>query len=364
MNRKSDDKKQRVQKSVINYGVPFDYMLEGCQIISRDYRYLYVNDVVAKQGKLSRKAMLGKTMMACYPGIEKTKMFGFLHSCIENGTPHNMENEFRFPDGTTGWFELHMEPLPEGAIILSVDISEHKRSEEHTKRLEELKTTFMMIVSHQLRTPLSVVRGSLESMRGLDGLHDEATREDMIEAAHAATLEIVSRVDEVLEALAAEADKHTLNKEPSSFEALWLPIYAVFKKQAGAKGINFVYTPPSTPLPLIIADATRLKRILESLAENAVLYTPGGGSITADITRSDTTIRFSIHDNGIGIPKNEQSRVFNRFFRGSNAINATPDATGLSLAVAKYYVQKHGGKIGFSSTKHSGTTFWFELPIS
>lgn len=107
-----------------------DKMLEGCQIIGYDWRYLYVNDAAAKHGNKAKGELLGKTMMEAYPGIEKTVMFSQLQKCMNKSIPICMENEFTYPNDEKGWFELSIQPVPEGIIILSIDITERKQMEE------------------------------------------------------------------------------------------------------------------------------------------------------------------------------------------------------------------------------------------
>lgn len=104
-----------------------DHLLEGCQLIDFDYRYLYVNDAAAKHGHRSKNEFIGKTMMELYPGIDATPMFSLLKRCMDERKPFAMENEFKYEDGSGGWFELKIEPVPKGVFILSLDISERKR---------------------------------------------------------------------------------------------------------------------------------------------------------------------------------------------------------------------------------------------
>ena len=106
-----------------------DNMLEGCQIVGFDWRYLYVNNSVAIHGHLSKDALLGRTMMEVYPGIEKSEMFASLRRCMDERRSLQMDNEFTYPDGTKEWFKLSIQPVPEGIFILSIDISERKRAE-------------------------------------------------------------------------------------------------------------------------------------------------------------------------------------------------------------------------------------------
>jgi PAS domain S-box-containing protein/putative nucleotidyltransferase with HDIG domain len=111
-----------------------DSMLEGYQIIGWDWRYLYVNPAVVAQGKQTKEQLLGHTMMEMYPGIENTELFGVLKRCKEEHTSNRIENEFLFPDGSKGWFELFIEPVPEGIFILSMDITKRKLAEDRIEQ--------------------------------------------------------------------------------------------------------------------------------------------------------------------------------------------------------------------------------------
>jgi len=119
-----------------------DNMLEGCQIVGRDWRYLYLNAAALKHGHHSREELFGHRMTEVYPGIEKTKMFSKLEHCMKSRIPHYMENEFTYSDGSQGWFELSIQPVPEGIFILSVDITKRKKAEE---RINHLATTLRAV---------------------------------------------------------------------------------------------------------------------------------------------------------------------------------------------------------------------------
>jgi PAS domain S-box-containing protein len=133
---------EALRESEERYRSTLDAMLEGCQIIGYDWRYLYVNDTAAGHGRKTKDQLLGRTMMEEYPGIESSEMFPFLRRCMEERIPHRMENEFTFPDGDKGWFELLIQPVAEGIFVLSLDITERKQAEEelkqHREHLEEL----------------------------------------------------------------------------------------------------------------------------------------------------------------------------------------------------------------------------------
>lgn len=116
----------------------FDAFPEGVQVISPNYEYLYVNEAVAIQGKSTREALLGHTMMEKYPGIENTEMFAKLTECMESKKPFIILNEFRFPDGSLGNFELRLRRVEEGVLIISEDVTNREKKYAQNKKLMEV----------------------------------------------------------------------------------------------------------------------------------------------------------------------------------------------------------------------------------
>ncbi|HAG50503.1 MAG TPA: hypothetical protein DHU69_04680 [Deltaproteobacteria bacterium] len=112
-------------------------MMEGCQIIDFDWRYIYVNDAVARHGRKAKEDLIGRKMIELYPGIENTEMFAALRRCMDERAPQRINNEFIYPDGSKRWFELSIQPVPDGIFILSIDITERKQAEEMVKESEE-----------------------------------------------------------------------------------------------------------------------------------------------------------------------------------------------------------------------------------
>jgi PAS domain S-box-containing protein len=106
-----------------------DHLLEGCQIISFDWRYLYVNDAVARHGRTQKSELLGRRMMEVYPGIDDTPLFDTLRRCMDTRTSTRVMTEFVYPDGATGWFELSVQPVTEGLFIMSLDMTQRQRAE-------------------------------------------------------------------------------------------------------------------------------------------------------------------------------------------------------------------------------------------
>ena len=115
------------------YGV-LDNLLEGCQVLSFEWRYLYVNEAVARHARFPRETLLGSEMADLYPGIDGTEMFAVLRRCMDERTTGHLESEFTYPDGSSAWFELRVEPVPEGLFVLSLDITDRKHAERSMRR--------------------------------------------------------------------------------------------------------------------------------------------------------------------------------------------------------------------------------------
>lgn len=140
-----------------------DNLIEGFQLIGFDWKYLYVNHATVKQSKLtSKEDLLGYTMMEKFPGIDKTEMFRLLKKCMKNRVSINFENEFTFPDGSIGWFELRMEPVPKGVFILSMDISDRKKFEKERKEYIKSLEDMLFMTSHEVRKPVASCLGLME----------------------------------------------------------------------------------------------------------------------------------------------------------------------------------------------------------
>lgn len=146
-----------------------DEMFEGFQVIDRDWKYVYVNETVAKQGRTTRESLVGKTMMEKYPGIEKTFLFEQLKKCMTERISIKMENEFVYPDQSVGWFQLFIHPCEEGILILSIDITEQKSAEKNLfQKIDQLSKMMDLLSNKQeeiikLKEMVSDIRGAIST---------------------------------------------------------------------------------------------------------------------------------------------------------------------------------------------------------
>ncbi len=129
---------QAMRASELRFRSTLENLIEGCQIIGRDWRYLYVNEVAARHGRRPAAELTGRTMAEVYPGIEGTALFAMLAECMTTRTARGIENKFVYPDGTAAWFQLMVQPVPEGLFILSLDITDRKRADQNFRLFREL----------------------------------------------------------------------------------------------------------------------------------------------------------------------------------------------------------------------------------
>lgn len=341
-----------------------DTCLEGCQIIGFDWRYLYVNKTVAKQGRKQKKELLGRTMMEAYPGIEKTSFFKVLRHCMEKRIFSTRENEFRFSDGRKGWFELLIEPVPDGILIFSLDITKRKKTEAKLKEMDKEKSEFVSVASHALRTPLGISKWYLEVLRKESFLKNapSTTKEYIAEIIKnnerllslVRNLLSVSRIDEgKMQDTPQFIDVHLLLQEVINA----LKVLTIKQKIT----INLVYTQPREPQVFI--DSLKLQEVIENLVTNAIKYNKPKGSVIITSVQEKKRLRLSVTDTGIGIAPEDQKKIFDKFFRSEQAIISNTEGSGLGLYVVKSYVNMWGGKVTLQSEEGKGTTIILEIPI-
>jgi len=228
---------------------------------------------------------------------------------------------------------------------------------------EEIKTRFMEIISHQLRTPLTAVRWNIEALlRGEEGALNRKQTE-VLRITDKNYQNLLVMLSDWIEALEVERGLLRLNPEPIDVAEFLKSIDAEFKSQAHFKDISFRLT-LAKGLPMVYADRLKLHYVFSKLLHNAMSYTAEGGRVALRARMEGVMVRFEIEDSGVGIPPEEQANIFKKFFRASNAALMQPNASGVGLFVAKTLVEAHGGTIAFSSVEGRGTVFAFTLPVS
>ncbi|MFA6407751.1 MAG: PAS domain S-box protein [Candidatus Paceibacterota bacterium] len=279
-----------------------------------------------------------------------------------------LQYRMRHKDGSWHWLESTISNmLAESGINAIVfnyrDVTERKNAEERIKELSELRSKFLNIMAHQLRTPLSSVNWNLEMLINGDLGKVEETQKKFLQVTYNESKKITNRIRDLLAAVDIEDQRVLIKKEDFQIDSLVSSIVGEIRERSALKGLKFIYKEPHEGLPSISGDGEKLRIVLSQLLENAVTYTPEGGEVSVTLSQKDKEIRFEVKDTGVGIPAGEQHRIHERFYRASNASVMHPDGFGLGLYVAWYFIQQHNGTIGFESKEGKGSTFWFEIPI-
>ena len=354
---------EKLYRSEERYLSLLNIMLEGCQIIGFDWRYLYVNQAAARQGHSTPENLLGRTMMDIYPGIEQTEMFGVLRRCMQERSSQRMENKFTYPDGSMGWFELSIQPMPEGIFILSNEITERKLAEQEreARLVLEAKNAeldrFAYTVSHDLKSPLVTIGGFLGflkkdlaagDMKRLqnDVMHMEGAI-DKMRGLVSGVLELSRAglvIDAPVEVNFGELAREVVNLLQGSLEMR----NAKVTIQAG--------------LPFVLADKVRLGQVIQNLVENAAKYSSNQKEPLIEISMVGDNLPgspiFFVRDNGMGIAPEHRERIFSPF----SQLNPVSEGSGVGLATVKRIVEAHGGRIWVESEAGKGSTFFFTLP--
>jgi PAS domain S-box-containing protein len=234
------------------------------------------------------------------------------------------------------------------------------RDIERRKKMDELKDEFIGLVSHELRSPLTVIMGALKTALA-DGAHlSKEEMQQLLEDAASETDSLSHLLENLLELSRARADRLSLYVTPVDLQAVVQK--AVDQVQRQSPRHRFVVDLPGE-LPPIHADETRLGRILYNLLENGVNYSPDGGEIRVSAERHGHRLTIGVSDQGMGISHEDQTRLFQPFERAEVAKTGGIGGAGLGLLVCRRLVEAHGGKIWVKSELGKGATFFFTLPF-
>lgn len=236
------------------------------------------------------------------------------------------------------------------------------RSFERLAEANRMKSEFVKIVSHQLRSPMTNLKWSIDLL--MSGELGEIGKEQI--EYFKILRENVGRMTELVKDLLTvsriEEGSLLVKKERVSLEQIIKDLILRFKPLALASNVE-VKLEVQNELPEILIDSYQIKTVIENLLDNAIRYIKGKGEVIIKIEKREKSLYLQIKDTGVGIPKEDQKFIFQKFFRAENAIRQQTQGSGLGLFIAKSIIEKSGGKIGFQSEENNGTTFWFTLPI-
>ena len=252
--------------------------------------------------------------------------------------------------------------------ILFIIASIITRSFERLAEANRMKSEFVSVVSHQLRSPLSNLKWTIEFL--MSGRVSSVTGKQLeyLKILKENNDRMGELVSDLLTVSRIEQGKLPLKKRKFSLEELTSETIRGLEIFARASNVEIEFKPEKN-LPQIFSDPSQLKLIVGNLLDNAIRYIPGKkpvakrmGKVTITLKKENNNLRFEAKDTGVGIPEADQKYVFQKFFRSGNVMRHQTEGSGLGLYIVKSIIEKLGGKINFSSQEGIGSTFWFTLP--
>jgi two-component system phosphate regulon sensor histidine kinase PhoR len=326
-------------------------MSEGLIAIDHHQRILLVNRAATQLMNLQLGELRGRLLWEVMPLDEVLKG-------VSDVLLTGQDRKFRIGPIDTRHLEITICRLPAmqgGVTILAYDITE-------ATQYQELRKEFVANVSHELRTPLTVIKGFIETL--VDGAVDDKVRaKQYLETVGRHTEQLTNLVNDLLDLSRLDAAAPLAKREPVDVNAAAKKV-AELMLPAAQKKRQTLHLDLTEPLPPIMGDADYLHRALFNLIDNAVKYTREGGEIRLSTATSDGVVTIEVADNGIGIPQEDQPRIFERFYRVDRSRSREMGGTGLGLSIVKHVVQSHGGTIDVESELGAGSRFSMRLPIA
>ena len=245
---------------------------------------------------------------------------------------------------------------------INVATKELRSSNSQLKHLDEVKDEFMSMASHQLRTPLTSIKGYLSMVLEGDAGHISPQQRKLLEEAYKSSERMVGLIADFLNVSRLQTGKFVIDKAPFDFKDVVRQEVADLQLIANTHDIKLRAKLGVGAFP-VVADEQKLRQVIMNLIDNAIYYSPAKSTVVVNLERVKDQAALTVVDPGIGVPEAEQSRLFNKFFRARNARKQRPDGTGVGLYLARRVVTAHGGGIIFSSKENKGSTFGFRIPI-
>jgi two-component system, OmpR family, phosphate regulon sensor histidine kinase PhoR len=329
-------------------------MEEGVVVIDNDQRITFCNMAFRHAAGVAESQCEGRPAVEV---IRHSDLLSIIRKALES--EEGMHGEVVVGSIRTRSFAVTSTPIRSGPGISGAVMVLHDITE--IRRLERARRDFVANVSHEFKTPLTAIQGFSETL--LEGaLEDEGNRRRFIEIIHDHSLRLNRLTEDLLRLAQIEAGQLQLELHPVDVDGIIKGCLETTLVKAEQKELK-LEVQSTAGLPEVNGDLGLLQGVMQELLDNAIRYSSPGGLITIRTFQKGKSIIISVSDTGIGIPKADQERIFERFYRSDPARSRESGGTGLGLSIAKHLIERHGGHIRVESEVGKGSTFSISLPI-
>jgi len=327
-------------------------MIEGVVVLDADTRILSINTSVEKIFGVQKKETQGRLFLEA---IRNNGIAEIIDNVLQEAKLITRELSLVWPIQKS--FQVNASPILEngaakGCLLVIHDITE-------IRKLEIVRRDFVANVSHELKTPLTSIKGFVETL--LEGaLEDKENNRSFLKIIHDHTERLNNLVDDLLSLAHLESKEITLDKSDFNLGRQLKEIVLGFGSQLKKKNIQISNELPASLI--INSDKGRIDQVLTNLIDNAIKFNTENGHIKIYCQDSNDKIKIFVEDSGFGIPGKDIPRIFERFYRVDKARSRELGGTGLGLSIVKHIIDLHGGSVGVESTEGLGSKFWFTLP--
>ncbi len=331
----------------------FSSMIEGVIVVNGSGQVISINAAVEKIFAITHRRGEKRPLLEI---IRNNDIFEIMNKALTKGEVFSRDVSLSYP--VKKIFRINASPVFEKGVVSGCLVVIHDITE--IRRLETMRRDFVANVSHELKTPLTSIKGYVETL--LDGaLEDKEHSRQFLTIVSEHAERLGQLINDLLDLSTIESQEVALNDSTFDLKGLLQKVLSNFKTQIGKQGLRII-DELSKDL-MITADHARMEQVLTNLIDNAVKFNKPGGFIKFSGKNSENRIEIVVEDSGIGIPASDVPRIFERFYRVDKARSRELGGTGLGLSIVKHIIELHHGTIGVESAEGFGSKFWFSLPV-
>lgn len=328
---------------------------DGLIVFDGEEKVSFANPVIEKIFEIKAEEILGKKFSA----LSQSSFLFSLASLFRGELKEIFRKELFLKENLI--LEVSGSPVMNrgqkvGFLIITHDVTREKA-------VERMKSEFVSIAAHQLRTPLAAIKWTLKMILDGDAGDVSMEQKNLLEKTYVSNERMIGLINDLLDVTRIEEGRHVYKFALSDIEPIVRFLFDSYKGEAARRKIHFEFRKPLSKMPKLLLDAEKIKLVIQNLLENAIRYTLPNGRVTVSLKYDKKEIEVEISDTGIGIPKDQQQRIFAKFFRSENALRMETEGSGLGLFISKNIVESHKGRIWFESEENKGSKFHIAIPI-